>query len=137
MEEDIPTIIPVTDLQKQWKVLTFHEDRLNRIDEYVKKNNENSVSTTVDNSVLNNEVQQLSLVQNTMAKNQQDFISSQQNVMNNIQTRTRGDIERMQSQYNDLNKSLTNYIQNLTERIDELNVTVSNIKNTSMSETTD
>ena len=30
-------IVPVTDIQKHWKVLTFHENRLNRLDHHIRE----------------------------------------------------------------------------------------------------
>jgi chromosome segregation ATPase len=96
-QETDSDINPVTNLQKQWRVLTFHEDRLNRLDEHLKHNNDNSVSATVDNSVMENEIRQLSLMQNNLntslndsVKSLTDHIKSLEAKISNIE-RTSGD----------------------------------------------
>ena len=72
-QETASNINPVTNLQKQWQVLTFHEDRLNRLDEHLKPNN---VSETVDNRVMENEIRQLSLMQSNLNTSLNDSVRS-------------------------------------------------------------
>tara|TARA_Y100000741_G_scaffold336392_1_gene294954 strand:- start:1587 stop:2003 length:417 start_codon:yes stop_codon:yes gene_type:complete len=133
--EGVPTIRPVTNLQKQWQVLTFHEDRLNRLDEYFKMHGEQSLHT--DTSVLNNEIKQLSIMQETLGETQDNFIKTQQEFISENQRRNQSEIEGIQKQCSDTNSTLTSSIAELTERLNSLEETINAIRNSASNSTSD
>lgn len=135
--EGVPTIRPVTNLQKQWQVLTFHEDRLNRLDEFLKENSEKFLHSNTDTSVLNNEIKQLSIMQESLGETQDNFIKTQQEFISENQRRNQSDIEGIQKQCSDTNSTLTSSIAELTERLNSLEESITAIRNSTSNSTSD
>jgi len=106
IDNEEPRIEPVTNLQKQWRVLTFHEDRLNKLDMHLKERFEGGVSETGGHDMLSEEINRLSLAQD-------EFISTHVEKVNTIE-------KNIHSRIDAINDKINSSIKDLRVRLDNL-----------------